>query len=212
MKTEGTRLREMREGEARTHARARMRALRAEIKDERGKRPARLARIRELCREGRANVRARAKELRAQVLADLRAEISKSRSPQSELCRTRRASERAAIQREIDQRRAELAEARRSYRARFVRERRSRVSRQERAEEKRHEVIANLPPELVPVFERVAKDIKGGPRRTRTEAFLEWAEENPGEVHGILYEQADRDVERMVREHQELERSQRRRA
>ena len=29
------------------------------------------------------------------------------------------------------------------------------------------------------------KKIKGGPRRSRTEAFLEWAEENPGEIVAI---------------------------
>ena len=55
------------------------------------------------------------------------------------------------------------------------------------------------------MWRRVESSIHGGPRRTRTEAFLEWAEENPDAVHGILYEQADRDVARLVAEHSATE-------
>jgi hypothetical protein len=48
--------------------------------------------------------------------------------------------------------------------------------------------------------------IKGSARRSRTEAFLDWAEENPDAVHAVLFEQADRDVARLVREHEQAER------
>jgi hypothetical protein len=54
--------------------------------------------------------------------------------------------------------------------------------------------------------------VKGSPRRTRTEAFLEWVEENPGEVYAMQSEQADRDLARLVAEHERAERLSRRKA
>jgi hypothetical protein len=72
----------------------------------------------------------------------------------------------------------------------------------ERSQESDDYVRGNLPPELQPVFDRVKKKIKGGPRTTRTEAFLEWAAENPGDVLQHQEHDADREVARLVAEHQ----------
>lgn len=75
-----------------------------------------------------------------------------------------------------------------------------RTSAEARAESD-DEVRRNVAPELHPVWRRVKRTIHGSPRRSRTEAFLEWCEANPAEVERIQWEDAERDVERMVAEY-----------
>jgi hypothetical protein len=65
------------------------------------------------------------------------------------------------------------------------------------------EVRANLPEDLVALFERVKRSIRGGPRQSRTEVMLKYAEEHPGEVLQALEDKTDamiRDLERQQRE------------
>jgi hypothetical protein len=52
-----------------------------------------------------------------------------------------------------------------------------------RAQESDDEVRANIPPELHKLFSKVRRSIKGSPRRSRTEEFLEYVEEHPSEVY-----------------------------
>lgn len=71
------------------------------------------------------------------------------------------------------------------------------------------EVVRNLEahhPELVPVFREMARNIKASPKRSRTEAMLEWAEENSDEILARKAKQDDDEIARMIREHQEAER------
>jgi hypothetical protein len=63
------------------------------------------------------------------------------------------------------------------------------------------EVRRNIAPELHAVWRKVKKTIHGSARRSRTEAFLEWCEANPAEVERIQWEDAERDVDRLVREY-----------
>jgi hypothetical protein len=81
---------------------------------------------------------------------------------------------------------------------------RLRSTRGERRAESDDEVRGNLPPEMIGVFEKVRRHIKGSARKTRTEAFLEWAEENPGEVWAMQSAEAERDLHRMIAEHERL--------
>jgi hypothetical protein len=55
----------------------------------------------------------------------------------------------------------------------------------ERKQEDDDSVRNNLPRELIPVFDKHRRSIKGSTRRSRTEEFLQWAEENPDEVIAI---------------------------
>ena len=71
----------------------------------------------------------------------------------------------------------------------------------ERAQESDDAVRANLPDELVAVFNRHRRHIKATPRKTRTESFLQWAEENPEEIWAMQNETADVEIRRMVAEH-----------
>jgi hypothetical protein len=88
----------------------------------------------------------------------------------------------------------------------------ARSSSAERRQESDDEVVRNLPEALVGVFHKMRKHVKGGPRRTRTEAFLEWVEENPGEVYAMQGEQAERDLAKLVAEHERATRLARRKS
>jgi hypothetical protein len=61
------------------------------------------------------------------------------------------------------------------------------------------EVRQNIPPELAALFERVKRSIRGSERKTRTEAFLEYAEEHPDEEWAALEGSVDRAIEEMER-------------
>jgi len=104
----------------------------------------------------------------------------------------------------VEEVRKELDEERR-YQASLKRAERRRPSRaisRERREESDDEVRRNIPPELSPLFERVKRSIRGGPRMSRTEAFLRYAEENPGEELEGIEEKTDaliRELERRQR-------------
>lgn len=83
----------------------------------------------------------------------------------------------------------------------------TRTTKRELSQEDDDAVRSNLPGELVPVFDAVRKQIKGSARRTRTEAFLEWAEENPGEILAVQEAQAEQYLRDLVKQQRELGRS-----
>lgn len=60
-------------------------------------------------------------------------------------------------------------------------------------------VRRNLPPDLVPVFDAIKGRIKGSPKRSRTETFLQWVEENPGEVVAMQDKRAERELRALLR-------------
>ena len=78
--------------------------------------------------------------------------------------------------------------------------------RRERQQESDEAVRRNVGLELADVFDKVKGGIKGGPRRTRTEAFLEWVESNPDEAHAIVYANSERELARYIAEQAALER------
>jgi hypothetical protein len=79
-----------------------------------------------------------------------------------------------------------------------------RSTARERAQEDDDAVRSNLPPELVPVFDKHRRSFKGSPRRSRTEQFLEWAEENPDEVLALQQAEADEALKALLREERRL--------
>lgn len=76
---------------------------------------------------------------------------------------------------------------------------RLRSTSKERRQEDDDRVRSNLPAELLSVFERVKRRIKGSARRTRTEEFLEWAQENPDEVLQEQQKRADDDLKELLK-------------
>jgi len=107
----------------------------------------------------------------------------------------------AAAKRERDEERRFAAELVRLERGakESEKERRKSARRGERRAESDDEVRSNLEPELVFLFERVKKTIRGTDRRTRTEAFRQYAEENPGEVYAAQEAEAEKALRRDVR-------------
>ena len=79
---------------------------------------------------------------------------------------------------------------------------RMRNARREREAESDDAVRRNLSPELANVFNKVRRHIKGSELRSRTEAFLQWAEENPDEIYAMQEQRAAREIDRLVREYQ----------
>lgn len=125
-----------------------------------------------------------------------------------------RLGEARAIKGDIQRARAEFlaekqyqADLRRIERANRQRRKEApRVTRIERQAESDDEVRGNIPPELLPLFERVKRGIKASPRMSRTEAFLQYAEEHPDEVLATVDDKTDA----LIRELEEQERQVRR--
>jgi hypothetical protein len=120
-------------------------------------------------------------------------------------------AEARALSDKVHRARAELAAERRfrremrriegTNRQRFKEAKRA--SRAEQRSESDEEVRVNIPPELVPLWERKKRSIHGSERMSRTEAFLHWVEEHPDSMLEALEdrtEQVVRDLERRERE------------
>lgn len=167
---------------------------------------------REIEKERRARLKARLGELRGLIqdarrardaaIAAVRADCRQKRAELKAACDARRCEAKDAGNRKVAARKAELA-TERSFEAQIARAAgpvRARSSSRERRQESDDEVRANIPADMIRVFDAVRKRIKGGPRKTRTEAFMEWAEENPGEVFDLLQHDADRYLAQLLAE------------
>ena len=165
-------------------------------------------RIRAWAKKEKKAISARAQAARARCLARVATATRRER----ELVRERRALMLASAKRKLGavevSRKRELE--RELAHQRLLKEReRTRIKRstaRERAQESDDAVRSNLEPEMLPVWERVKRGIRGGPRRTRTEAFLEWVGEHPDEVLAIQAEHVEQDVAKLVGERHEAER------
>jgi hypothetical protein len=163
------------------------------------------------CRRARLRVRELVKALRLRARARLALEVAELRGQARNRCQARKHRIRAAGGSLRAKERAHLREERR-YQAQLKRlaaaatRKRARLaaSSKERRQESDDYVRGNLPNDLRSVFEKVKRQIKGGPRTTRTEAFLEWAESHPDEVLHHQSNEADAEVRRLVAEHNKL--------
>lgn len=202
----------MRANMVRSAERAEVERLRTLLKGARRRRREALQQAATSCRRLRLAARVRVRELRARELAALRQRSLEIRGQARAQCQARQhrikqaghgAAERVrrqlleTQQLQAQLRRLELAASRK--RARLV-------SRHERLQESDDAVRSNLPPELQRVWAKVKRTIKTGPRTTRTEAFLEWAEANPEEVLALQSHDAEREVRQLVKEYERAER------
>jgi hypothetical protein len=200
--------------EERTKQRAELAELVAQVRAARAQRREAHAGARLTCREARARVRRELKARRARILTELRDNARAQRAAAKQACATAVASARglAGIHEQARGRlRAEKtyrAEMRRIVRANKARRKEVAPRRwaRERASESDDEVRANIPPELVPLWERIGRSIRGSAKQSRSEAFLHYAEEHPSEVLEGLEDK----TEALVRELEARERSARR--
>lgn len=208
---EGLKLDRFRESELKKRDRARLRELGEMVKELRRAKPVRMRRIRELCREGRARARERVKLLREETRAALAERVRALREAERGSCETSKANARTELRSELSKALAEKASWGRYVKTTYGRKSRAggitaARARRERMQESDDEVRRNLPPELVPVFERVKGQIKASPRRSRTEAFLHWVHDNQDDAHAIIYANADAELARYIAEQRRLER------
>jgi len=80
------------------------------------------------------------------------------------------------------------------------------ASRAERVEESDTHVKGDIPPELVPAWEKVKRSMHATARRSRAEVFLEWAENNPTDAARYAWEADERAASELEREERELSR------
>lgn len=205
------------ERRARELDRQKIAELRAALKEARKRLREEVSGIRSKCRTAREELRAKLRAEREAVLTELReahraqrAELRNDCALRRERARARHADDiarAAALEREERRYQRELARADKRFQAKT----RIRATAKERAQESDDQVRSNIDPDLLVVFEQVKGRIKAGPRRTRTEAFLEWVQENPSEVLAIQSSEAEADVARLIREHEKAERAAERR-
>jgi hypothetical protein len=193
---------------------AKLSELRAAIAAKRAAKRDGMRAVTQQCRAGRDRVREQAAQLRDRVKREIAELVQTQRSQCSasrEMTREQsRAALAAAVKALLEERgfQAEMRRAEgRARKATRVDAARARIERKRESDE---EVERNLEPELVPVWKRVKRTIKEGPRRSRTEAFLEWAAENAPTVWRIQNEEHERDVERLVAEERDLAREMKR--
>lgn len=194
----------------------RIREIRAQVSAVRRAEKLALFQVKDQCRRSRARARARVRARRAEVMALLRAEAAQLMGEARRACEGRKAKVRkrsakamAELEKQAKAVAMELA-ADKLYRE-FQRggpapsTARRKSGRTERRQESDDEVRRNLEPALVPIFDAVRRSIHGTSRRSRTEDFLHWAEENPDDVLTIRAELGDRAFQKELKAHLEQE-------
>lgn len=173
---------------------------------------------REIERERRAKFKGRLRELRTLIvearaardaaILKVRGECREARTLLSQSCSARKSQAKTNGNEAIAALQGRLGEERQFEESmqRAERPQRLRSTARERGGESDDAVRNNLAPDMVPVFNAVRKHIKGGPRKSRTEAFLQWAEENPGEVYELMQHDADRYLAQLLAEQERTQR------
>jgi hypothetical protein len=195
-------------------AQAELERLRVELAAARLRRRRALVQASASCRRAREAMRARARQYRAVELERINMETRRMRTAATNACKARK--HRIQSSTNVDKGAAALREEARLQRQLQRLESRARIahkrsSARELAQEDDDAVRSNLPAELAAVFDRVRRQIKTGKRTTRTEAFLEWAESHPEDVLAYQQHDTDREVRRLIAEHEAVGKVQKRR-
>lgn len=165
------------------------------------------------CKANRCRVRNQVKAYRAQERERINREVDAMRAKARRVCDARKEAVRRAGLSVRARKQAEL-EAERRLQGELTRAAKhaekskaafKRSAREVQAESDDH-VRANIDAELLPVFERVKRSIRGDGHKSRTEAFLEWVESNAGDVLMLQQEAADAEVRRLLAEQAKHER------
>lgn len=197
-----------------------LKRLRHEIRHVKERRKAAMRDAVTFCRAGRVGARQRAKqralELRAAAKEAIRLARIEERQAARLSCDRRKQEIRESPATSVEKARAAVKAERRYQKdlQRIEGELRARARKQrttsvERSQESDDEVRQNIPADLLPLFERVKRSIKGSTRQSRTEAFMLYAEENPHEVVDAQEGLAQREIARLIREEAALSRAMR---
>lgn len=197
--------------------------LREKIRSVKGRRKAALVATRKQCRAGALRARERARERVAAIRAEARALVKAARAEEVQkarsVCRARKQKVKASSLSARAQRKEKLR-AERDFQAEmrrieaWARGRKRAEAKRTTAAERRQEsddaVRQNIPADLLPLFERVKRSIKGSTRQSRTEEFLHYAAEHPHEVVDAQVELSQREIAKLVHEEARLAKAVRR--
>lgn len=200
--------------------RARLAELSEIIRNVKTRRQSALELTRQKCRTGAALARERGKaraiairlEARDAVKNARREEVLKARAA----CKARKTKVKASALSAGAQHREKLA-AERAFQDEMRRidlwartKRRERTTSKERSQESDDEVRQNIPTELLALFEKVKRSIKGSTRESRSETFLHYAAEHPHEVVDAQIELSQREIAKLIHEEARLAKAVRR--
>jgi len=169
----------------------------------------RLREVRAICKAGVRKAREVANAIRARKRAEANTEIAAARIASRNACESRKSQAREKNRDSVHRASAAL-HAEQQHQATIqrwtkkpahVRERKRTI---DAIAESDSEVVNNLPPELIPVWQAKKSQMKACPRRSRTEVFVEWAAEHPADVLTILDRQFRKDVDRMIADEKEV--------
>jgi hypothetical protein len=182
--------------------RAALGLLRAKIVAARVERRHRLSAARQSCRGALLALRERQREERHQLTLMHRGQREEGRV----ICNAGKQQAREEGTLLEQQAQSEYQGERRFQRQmrRATKPRAERSTLRERKQEDDDAVRNNLPAELVPVFDKHRRSIKGSARRSRTEAFLEWAAENPDEVLLVQQAEADKALHELLKQERDM--------
>jgi len=188
----------------RSRERAELERLRLELKHAKEKRRQVTQHARALCKRSRTALALKLKERRRVERERLKLEAKRARESERGACKARKAIAKRLSSAEVLKSAAGLAEARAMQQRLHAQARRKVVSgvpRSARIHESDDQATRDIPPELQRTWLKVKHRFPSGGRRSRAEAFLHWAHENPDELVEIAQIQADREVARLVEEH-----------
>jgi hypothetical protein len=202
--------------EAEAAARARDRQKLAELRDHlRHAKKLRAQRAREVviaCRQARVRLRAARQQLRARYQHDIANAKERERLASRKQCDAKKMQAKAKGLSRIDRALRALTAERSHQTTMKLWANKNPLKRPmqkhsgDALQESDSQVRSNIPHDMIPVWVAVRGRIKSTPRRSRTEAFLEWVEEHQGEVRRILDRQIEREVDDLVTHERELRR------
>lgn len=204
-----TKLRREHDQAVRAELRRRRATVQQRIKDARKSGRLTLAKVREQCRRSFKRLRDRAAQIRATHRELARQEIEPLRQAAQSACSGARSKARRRTARELEQLQREERSAKgdefreRSTQGLLRKRDRKRSKPVERHEESDSEVASNLEPELRPVWEAMKTAFrKPVERKTRTEQFLEWVHDNPGDAMALQSELQESAVDDEIARHE----------
>ncbi|HXK18147.1 MAG TPA: hypothetical protein VNG33_10115 [Polyangiaceae bacterium] len=187
----------------RTREKAELARLRLELGEAKERRKQAVRDARALCKRGRLLLRDKIKAKREA----LKLEAASARKAERGACRARKALAKSSGARSVAAVKIAILAERRAQKTQRLRAGETvRRTASEAAAESHEAVLRDIPPELTVVWRKMANRFKGGSggAHARAVRFLEWAEENPGEVVALQEADADREIARLVREHQAM--------
>lgn len=199
-----------------------LRGLRGALRTAKADRREKVKAVRALCRSERRRLRDEAREARRELRqleqerrAQLRDRTGRLKLEQATECQDSRAAAELAggagiqaAELALEHERTRQKDDRAFGRAykRVTGNRAGSMSARERVEHSDDEVRANLPPELLGVFDKVRGKIKSDARRSRTEVFLEYVHDHPHVIIEHMLEDAEQNARALERQERELAR------